>query len=252
MSHQKALSFGSALTFALLAALISQTAFAFHDEEHYSLFEDAAYTTPGHNSDRAVTVTSDSDPGYGGIEFGVEEGTTFADLETLSTDYLFADADSCEGGSPRFQIGLENATSGDSGNIFVYLGSEPNYNDCPDGVWTNTGDLIGSSSVDASQLDGGTFYNSYADALEDYGDYAVTELSLVADAGWAAEDGSQVVTFDNTQINSTIFTYEEPAPETPTSKDQCKNGGWMTLADGDGNLFKNQGQCVAYATQQGF
>jgi hypothetical protein len=28
----------------------------------------------------------------------------------------------------------------------------------------------------------------------------------------------------------------------PTSKDQCKNGGWR----GFGDTFKNQGQCVAF------
>jgi hypothetical protein len=28
----------------------------------------------------------------------------------------------------------------------------------------------------------------------------------------------------------------------PTSKDQCKNGGWRTFGD----LFRNQGQCVAF------
>jgi hypothetical protein len=31
----------------------------------------------------------------------------------------------------------------------------------------------------------------------------------------------------------------------PTSKDQCKNGGWQTF---DNPTFKNQGECVAFAT----
>jgi hypothetical protein len=31
-----------------------------------------------------------------------------------------------------------------------------------------------------------------------------------------------------------------PAPPTPTSKEQCKNGGWAQFG------FKNQGQCVAF------
>jgi signal peptidase len=34
---------------------------------------------------------------------------------------------------------------------------------------------------------------------------------------------------------------------TPTSADQCKNGGWATFKNPDGSaMFKNQGQCVAY------
>jgi hypothetical protein len=32
------------------------------------------------------------------------------------------------------------------------------------------------------------------------------------------------------------------APALPTSKDQCKNGGWRDFGD----TFKNQGQCVAF------
>ena len=36
-----------------------------------------------------------------------------------------------------------------------------------------------------------------------------------------------------------------PAPTVATDKNQCKNGGWMTLVDANGNSFKNQGQCVS-------
>lgn len=235
------------LLVALLLAALTTTAFAFHSPEHYSLFGEADFESPGNASDRAVHLVSDSDPGYGGIDFGVETGTTFADLETLSSDYMFEADDSCEGGAPRFQIGLDNG-SGDDGNIFVYFGSEPNYNDCPSGVWTNTGNLLGSGSVDSSQLDGGTFYHDYADALAAYGDYTVTGIQLVTDAGWAADDGEQAVTIDNTQINDTLFTYEIPVP---TSKDECKKGGWMNLADDEGNTFKNQGQCVSFVAKGG-
>lgn len=35
-------------------------------------------------------------------------------------------------------------------------------------------------------------------------------------------------------------------PATPTSKDQCKKGGWRTLADDHGRPFKNQGDCVSF------
>ena len=37
----------------------------------------------------------------------------------------------------------------------------------------------------------------------------------------------------------------------PTSKDDCKNGGWQTLVDGNGNPFKNQGDCVSYVATKG-
>jgi hypothetical protein len=32
----------------------------------------------------------------------------------------------------------------------------------------------------------------------------------------------------------------------PTDKDQCKNGGWMTLFQPDGSPFKNQGDCIQF------
>lgn len=32
----------------------------------------------------------------------------------------------------------------------------------------------------------------------------------------------------------------------PTSKDQCKNGGWQTLFRANGTRFKNQGDCIQY------
>lgn len=35
------------------------------------------------------------------------------------------------------------------------------------------------------------------------------------------------------------------ASNTPNNKDDCKNGGWQTLTDANGQPFKNQGQCVS-------
>jgi hypothetical protein len=38
----------------------------------------------------------------------------------------------------------------------------------------------------------------------------------------------------------------EDAGSTLRNKAQCKNGGWRNLADGQGQSFRNQGQCVSY------
>ena len=35
-------------------------------------------------------------------------------------------------------------------------------------------------------------------------------------------------------------------PPTPTTKDECKNGGWKTFG-----VFKNQGDCVSFVTTKG-
>jgi hypothetical protein len=36
------------------------------------------------------------------------------------------------------------------------------------------------------------------------------------------------------------------APPTPTSKDQCKRGGWRLLVNAHGEPFKNEGRCIAF------
>ena len=223
---------------------IATFALALHSAEHYSFFGDASYVTPGNASGRAVEISSDADvPGYGGVSFGVETGTTFADLTDLSTDYMFV-AGSCGGGSPRFSIGIDHAGDGvRDGSIFVYIGAAPSYTGCSSGVWVNTGDLLeGANAIDTSQLPAGAFYDPYATALTKYGAHTVTSISLVADGSWVFP-GGQTLDVDNTSIADTLFTYEIPVP---TEKDQCKKGGWQNYADDEGNSFKNQGQCVAF------
>lgn len=39
---------------------------------------------------------------------------------------------------------------------------------------------------------------------------------------------------------------EEEVGDVPTMKEDCKQGGWMTLSTSEGIAFKNQGQCVNY------
>ena len=63
---------------------------------------------------------------------------------------------------------------------------------------------------------------------------------------------------DGVNYNGTTYDFEldpvaTPTPSAtptplpvPTSKDACKNGGYKTLTDQNGNPFKNQGQCVSY------
>ena len=44
-----------------------------------------------------------------------------------------------------------------------------------------------------------------------------------------------------------------PASVVPTAKEQCMNGGWMTLKDAEvaGKSFKNQGDCVSFVATKG-
>lgn len=199
----------------------------------YTLFGDAMLVSPGNNSPTAVQESSDATGTYGGVDFGLPAGTTFSQITKLATDYEFTTG-SCGGGSPRFSVYVNNGTS--QGNINFYVGPPPSFTGCPPNVWTNTGNLASATNlwVDDSQLPGGTFYDSYTAAEAKYGSYAVTDLALVDDSGWFM---TQVVKFDNTQINGATYTYE--------TKDSCKNGGWQQFTSSPGP-FKNQGDCVSY------
>jgi hypothetical protein len=55
---------------------------------------------------------------------------------------------------------------------------------------------------------------------------------------------SYVINVDNVMFNS--WTYDFQLTNTPTDKDDCKNGGFNTLTDENGGSFKNQGDCVSY------
>ena len=65
---------------------------------------------------------------------------------------------------------------------------------------------------------------------------------------------SRTVSVIDTATNTVVATspIEEPfgiaitpAPQAPTSKEQCKNGGYLKFGPPAGP-FKNQGQCVSY------
>jgi hypothetical protein len=191
----------------------------------YTLFGDASV------SGGVFQLRSDNDPGYGGIDFAIPSGLTGSDLTYLGTQYNVTD-DDCGGGSPRFQL---NTTNGK--NIFVYTGPAPNFSGCAPG-WQDTGDLLTSPDLrcDFTQL-GGPFYGSCALLKTTY-DVPITGIQLVVDAGWAFPDGEQTVLFRN--INITF--------ETPTDKDQCKDGGWRLF---DSPTFRNQGDCVSFVASGG-
>ena len=205
----------------------------------YTFFGEADYVLPGFNSMRAVEMISDDDPGFGGLDFDVAAGGTFADLDSIATDFNATD---CGGGSPRFQINVIDG-NGDPKNIFAYIGDFPNYN-CTTDTWLSSGDLLETGKfVDTSQV-GGTFYDPYDTAVANYGALEVTGIQLVTDASWLF--GSQTVKADNADIDGTVYTFEPSASEL---KETCKKGGWMAFdgSDESGGFgpFKNQGQCVS-------
>jgi len=170
----------------------------------YSFFGNAKLVKPGNNSTHAVLLESATaeKPGYSGIDFKVPAGLTFANVQTLSTDYDFT-INSCGGGSPRFQINIAGVSA------FVYIGPPPNYTGCPMNVWTNTGNLATPTSfVDTSQLPGGTFYDTFASAGVKYSSDVVTGIQLVVDGDFFfPSNPQQDVRVDNIVINSKTYRF---------------------------------------------
>ena len=229
-------------TLSAFAALICSVPAIAATGSGYTLFGSATYVMPGHNSNRAVQLVSDANAQiFSGIDFAVPANLTIDDLNQLSTDYNFTAA-SCANGSPRFGITLAGHPNQ---TIFVYIGPPPSYTGCPANTWTNTGNLLTPASlVDASQL-GGTFYEPWAAVQAQFTGQQVTDIFLVSDNGPGTGGlGSQTVLIDNTNVNGVIYNYE------PTSKEDCKNGGWQNFTYPPGP-FKNQGQCVSYFASGG-
>jgi parallel beta-helix repeat protein len=192
----------------------------------YSFFGDAQLVSPGEASAHAAQATSKGTNGYGGVDFAVPAGLTVSGLSTLSTDSMFT-VGSCGAGSPRFSVTVSNGTN--TGNLFFYLGSPPNYTACAPDVWTGSGNLADASNlVDATQLGGG-FYEPYSAVQADYGTYAVSGISLVVDGT------NQTTRFDNTQVNSTTYTYDPTCTQTGFFRDGIN----MTAAQIGGNVTGN-------------
>ena len=223
-------------------AMTSSTAVA---ASGYTLFGDAVLV-PGGNPGMAAQLRSDGTPGWGGVDFDVASGLTFAQLTQLATDYNVTD-DQCGAGSPRFQINVTTASGTE--NIFVYLGPSPTFTGCAAG-WQSSGNLIGNNDPcrwDTSQLAAGTQCTTYTAALAAFGSLPVTGIQLVVDSGWNAVasvgDGEQTNLVDNVKINTATYTFDEVV--TPSTKEDCKNGGWQDFTSSPGP-FKNQGDCVSY------
>lgn len=170
----------------------------------YNLF-DNAHIVSGGNPVNAVQLVSDTNPGWGGVNFTVPVGTNLGNLNTLSTDYKIT-VGNCGGGAPRFVLNYDNNPNT---NISIYIGPTPNFTGCTLDTWQNTTNLIGNSELryDTSQM-GGTFYDSYSHAVSLSGSHLLTGISLVVDGGWAVSGGIQTILFDNVVVNTDTYTFD--------------------------------------------
>jgi len=88
-----------------------------------------------------------------------------------------------------------------------------------------------------------------------------TTTHTVASMGWelktytfTAPGLTSILAFHSTTIAGTQWfgpAIDNVTITDTTTKEQCKNGGWMNLQDKNGKPFKNQGDCVSYFATNG-
>jgi hypothetical protein len=91
--------------------------------------------------------------------------------------------------------------------VFIYYGDYPNYTNNTLSGQNILGDP-GYLRVDTSQV-GGTFYDTWTNALTLVGSLKVNYVALVLDGGWG---GDEIVNLTSASVNGNSFTF--PAPTT--------------------------------------
>jgi hypothetical protein len=138
------------------------------------------------------------------------EGQTFT-----SASFTLASAAQCQGGSPRFDVVTTNG--------LFFLG-------CNNVTPTTNADGTVTYTFNAATIAAG--------GQVPFPTGTIQAVDILIDVQGTA-DVSDIT------VNGVL---QEPAPSTPTSKDQCKNGGWKTFTDPS---FKNQGDCVSFVATHG-
>jgi hypothetical protein len=111
-----------------------------------------------------------------------------------------------------------------------------------DGIWWSTRSISGVCAFDCFVTwDDIIAANPEATIV---GGFGVNQGS--GNPGLVASVDALTIGVDGT---STIYNFDPY--QVATDKDQCKQGGWQTVTDADGNAFKNQGDCVSYVATGG-
>ena len=149
------------------------------------------------------------------------EGGDISELTELNFEY--EGGGHCGAGAPRFNVVVD-------GNTY-FLG-------CTGGTHTDLGN--GWHRVEFTAADFATAGIPTTGTLED--------LMIIFDEGTDTPAGGLIgtpgtITIDNISVNGEVVGDSAK----PLTKEDCKNGGWMTFQDPS---FKNQGQCVSFVVSQ--
>lgn len=221
-----------------------------------------ADTRPGGAVNYVTDPTAPGSPNYGALQLTTDATTTSKAqyLHATNTDlddvtelsyYTKQNSASFVGGDASYQlIVFLNGTTGFT--TFVY---EPYQNGVvTPGVWqswdVDSGQFWSTRTVTCSN--GGVLAGGGGAPF-----YTLSQIQTMCPNAVAIGFGVNIgtnnpaydVEADLVNFNGTTYNFEPFA--TPTDKDECKKGGWMTLTDQNGDPFKNQGQCVSWTNGRG-
>lgn len=194
-----------------IAIVLLGTSVATAADKDFSLFGTARVVEGEKKNQYVVYIESESVATFGGISYDPKKPVLFEDLRSLSATYRLLEG-GMGGGSPRFSIGIDEDGDGEADcNIFVYLGTPPDFDDEPTGDIEFTGNFIGGSDLrwDTSQC-GGTFYDDYQGALELVGEYDVVYVDFVVDGGWSQEEGIQSIEVYELRVDRSKYKPKKP------------------------------------------
>ncbi|HET7673360.1 MAG TPA: hypothetical protein VFK11_02515 [Candidatus Saccharimonadales bacterium] len=205
-------------------------------------------TAPGDPNNGALQLTTDAST-TAKAQYLHENDTLLADVNDLSYSTKQNSASFLEGDA-SYQLLVDLNGSAEGGfTTFVY---EPYQNGVvTPGIWQSWDVDSGQFWSSRSFTDGGTCNITAGGGGAPF--YTLADLQTncpdAVAVGFGVNVGSNNPSYDVeadlVQFNDTIYNFEPFA--TPRDKDACKNDGYMALSDQNGQPFKNQGQCVAYA-----
>lgn len=217
-----------------------------------------ADTRPGGDVNFVADATS-PDGGNGALQLTTDSTTTakaqyLHDANTPITDvtelnyYTKQVAASFVGGDASYQLAID--TNGATAGGFTTLVYEPYQNGVvTPGVWqswdVDQGQFWSSRSITCSNgalVAGGGGAPFYT--LQQVQTMCPEAVAVAFGVNIGSNNPSYDVYSDLVNFNGTVYDFVYT--NVPTSKDACKKNGYQNFTDGDGNAFKNQGECVSY------
>lgn len=180
-------------------------------------------------------------------------GDKFADLTALSYSTYVKAGNGTIAPSVQFSVDQDvtDSNTGWQGRIVYepYLngtvtdGQWQNWSTAGGQWWLTKPGLFGDQCGQSSPCSLSTLISAYPNIGVNGGNN--DQILFKAGTGWTTDFVGNVDALTVTFANSST-TYDFEPYQTVSNTDQCKNNGYKNVRDGNGQEFKNQGQCVSW------